>query len=79
MSKRQVIMLVSVIVAIIQFLGFPSAWDKFFTLVGGILILGIAYRMGPKVKPAQKQSLPYIEHKREDAGTITSQNTQNSQ
>jgi hypothetical protein len=72
-------MLVSVIVAIIQFLGFPSAWDKFFTLVGGILILGIAYRMGPKVKPVQVRSLPYVEHKREDAGTITSQNTQNSQ
>ena len=75
MSKRQVIMLLSVIIAVIQFLGFPTAWDKFFTFVAGILILGIAYRMAPKVKTLDAQSLPYIEHKREEMATITNQNT----
>jgi hypothetical protein len=73
-------MLVSLIVAVIQFLGFPTAWDKFFTLVGGIIILGIAYRMGPKVKSnSTAQSLPYVEYKREEVITIINQDSEITQ
>ena len=71
MSKRQVIMLISLVVAIIQFLGFPTAWDKLFTFVGGMLILVIAYRMAPRVKAVDVRSLPYMEYKKEEIGTIT--------
>jgi hypothetical protein len=79
MSKRQVIMLVSVIVAIIQLLGFPYAWSKFFTFVGGMLILAITYKMAPRVNTIDAGSLPYVEHKREEVVAITSQNTEQTQ
>jgi hypothetical protein len=64
MSKRQVIMILAALVAVIQFLGFPTSWNKFFAFVCGILIIGIAYRMAPRVKTVNTGSLPYDEHKR---------------
>lgn len=72
-------MIVSVIIAAIQFLGFPSAWDKFFTFVAGIVILGIAYRMMPKVKTPDARSLPYMDYKRGETATITNPNTEQTQ
>ena len=72
-------MLISVTVAIIQFLGFPSAWGRLFTFVGGMLILAIAYRMAPRIKPIDAGSMPYMEHKREDVAAITNTNTEQTQ
>ncbi len=72
-------MLVSVIVAIVQLLGFPYAWSKFFTFVGGMLILAIAYKMAPRVKTIDASSLPYVEHKREEVAAITNPNTEQTQ
>ena len=59
-------MILATLVALIQFLGFPTSWNKFFSFVCGILIIGIAYRMTPKVKATNTEKLPYVEHKRED-------------
>ena len=72
-------MLISVIVAIIQFLGFLPSWKYLFTFIGMMLILGIAYRMAPKVKVVDAGSLPYVEHKRDDKVTITDQDVEKTQ
>jgi hypothetical protein len=63
MSKRQVLMLIGVIVVIVPFLGFPSSWQRFFEIVCGILVIGIAYSMAPKIKPVDSADLPFSEHK----------------
>jgi len=85
MSKRQFIIILGVLVAVIQFLGFPTSWNKFFTFVCGFLIIGIAYRMGPKVKAVNVGSLPYEEYKRSkstvnsnETNTITNTNSLDS-
>ena len=61
-------MIVGALVAIIPFLGFPSSWGRFFELVCGVLIIGIAYRMAPKVKVIDSASLPYEDYKRSEPG-----------
>ena len=66
MSKRQVIMILSALTAVIQFLGFPTSWNKFFTFVCGLLIFGVAYLMAPKVRSQDVKDLPYVEQKREE-------------
>ncbi|MEI8327977.1 MAG: hypothetical protein WCG02_02465 [Candidatus Taylorbacteria bacterium] len=70
MSKRQFIMLLAVLIIIIQFLGFPPSWNKFFTFVCGALIIGIAYRMAPKVKEVNEQTLTYVDYKRDKKDEI---------
>ncbi|MEI7463300.1 MAG: hypothetical protein WCK03_02775 [Candidatus Taylorbacteria bacterium] len=63
MSKRQVIMILGVLVSIIQFLGFTDAWSKYLTLILGIVIVGVAYKMAKNVNVVDTKALPYIEHK----------------
>jgi hypothetical protein len=64
MSKRQIIMILGALIVLIQFLGFPSSWNKFFTFICGIVVIGIAYRMAPKVKVQDEKALPYVDFKR---------------
>ena len=50
MSKRQVIMLLGVLIIFLPFLGFTSFWDMIINVLVGLLIIGIAYRMAPIAK-----------------------------
>lgn len=52
------------------FLGFPSAWDKVFALLTGLLIIVIAFRSGSMNAESKSNSkngsvagVPYVEHK----------------
>lgn len=56
MSKRQVIMFLGVIVIFLPFLGFPTNWDTIISVLVGILIIGIAYKMSPVTKYNAKMS-----------------------
>jgi hypothetical protein len=67
MSKRQVIMILGVWVAIFMFLGFPSSADRLFAIISGLLILGIAYRMPAAAKNVAKGQVPFVEHKSENS------------
>lgn len=62
MSKRQILMLIGVWVIIFQLLGFYANWDKFFALVTGVLIIGIAYTLKPENKHSEIRN-SYVEHK----------------
>jgi hypothetical protein len=57
-------MLFGVWVAVFLFLGFPSAWNKIFAVITGLLIIAAAYRLGgaPSGSKIEKQ-VPYVEHK----------------
>lgn len=63
MSKRQVLMVLGVWVAVLLFLGFPSSWDKLIAVVSGLLVLFVAYRLNPDAKPRSADPMPYVEHK----------------
>ena len=64
MSKRQIIMVLGALVALLLFLGFPSAWQKAFEVIAGFLIIIIAYRMSPNVNDKRsRDSVPYVEHR----------------
>lgn len=47
---------------IFLFLGFPSAWDKIFSLIAGLLIIAVAFRFRSQPKTSNLQ-MPYVEHK----------------
>ena len=50
-------MVFGALVILMPFLGFPSGWDKFFFIVIGILVIGVAYKLAakPVVKEADKE------------------------
>ncbi len=56
-------MILGVLVSIIQFLGFTDAWSKYLTLILGIVIVGVAYKMAKNANVVDTKALPYIEHK----------------
>ena len=55
MSKRQVLMILGVIIMILLFLGFPSAWDKFFAVAIGAIIVAVSYSIGSAERRAQRE------------------------
>ncbi|MDE2041418.1 MAG: hypothetical protein KGI59_03510 [Patescibacteria group bacterium] len=63
MSKRQILMIMGIWVAIFLILGFPSSWDKVFAVISGLLIAGISYSMAPKVTVPSGRDLPFSEHR----------------
>ena len=63
MSKRQVLIIIGILVALIPFLGFPSTWDQIITLVLGFIIIAVAYRIKPGVSSRPPRDMSYIEHK----------------
>lgn len=71
MSKRQVLMLIGVIIIVIPFLGFPINLKWFLEVVCGSLVAAIAYSMAPKIKPIVPADLPFSEHK---SNSITNPN-----
>lgn len=71
MSKRQILMILGLLIIIVTFLGFPWGVKEFFIIVGGALVAVIAYSMAPKVKPTRESDVPFTEYK----SAITNQPT----
>jgi len=43
MAKTKTILVLSILIALLPFLGFPQSWDNFFYVVFGLIIAGLAY------------------------------------
>ena len=64
MSKRQLLCVLGVWIAVFLFLGFPSNWENGIALVSGLLILSIAYSLPAPVKMSDIQlKETFIENK----------------
>ena len=63
MSKRQVLIVLGVLVMIFLFLGFPPEWDKILALVFGLLIIVVSFRIRSTPKPVAPDRVPYVEHR----------------
>jgi hypothetical protein len=50
MSQRQWVVIIGVWVAVFLFLGLPSSWEKVLSLLTGLLIIVMAYRIRLKEK-----------------------------
>ena len=67
-------MVLAILIGVIQFFGFPTSWNKVLTIICAFIVIGIAYKMAPTNKPVDEKVLPFVDHKRDDAPTITNQN-----
>ena len=84
MSKRQLLVILGIWVMAFLFLGFPSAWDKVFALLSGLIILVVAFKTERRQRPSSAANIPYVEHKNDiqpkqqmsDTRPITSTDTQ---
>ncbi len=65
MSKRQLLSLIGVWNIFFLFLGIPTAWDKILSILVGIIIIVIAYRLPyeEKNKIATDKEETFIENK----------------
>lgn len=50
-------MLLGVVVIFLPFLGFPSFWDNIISVILGLLIIGISYKLIPSVKSSKTQTV----------------------
>jgi TRAP-type C4-dicarboxylate transport system permease small subunit len=79
MSKRQWLIIFGVIVAILPFLGFPSSWIAVLSVIIGILIVFIAYRIQPNsISKNSKEAMPFSEHKSEPEKVMNDINSNSS-
>lgn len=62
MSKRQILILIGVAVIVVPFLGFPGGIAKVLYVLCGLLIVGIAYSMAPKVKAVEPADAPFRDY-----------------
>jgi hypothetical protein len=76
MSKRQIIILLAVVIILLPFLGFTSSVDKIILIVVGLLIIAVAYKIpvntsDPKIlagnayvklETPKESNLPFVEH-----------------
>ena len=80
MSSRQVIIILGVLIILLPFLGFNSTWDMVISILTGLLIIILSYRLSPITKNKTKQDegdkteitksqtqndLPFVENKNE--------------
>lgn len=73
MSKRQVIMILGVLVAIFLFLGFPFFWDKIISVLFGVCIILLAYSIkidndqsktkSTETNNSESSQTPYVDHR----------------
>ena len=63
MSKRQIIILLGVWIAIFLFLGFPRGWHKILAIATGLYLIAIAYRLGSDATNTTDIRVPFVEHK----------------
>lgn len=80
MSSRQVIIILGILVILLPFSGFNSTWDTVISIIAGLLIIILSYRLSPIKKNKTKQyegdkteitksqtqnDLPFVENKNE--------------
>lgn len=80
MSSRQVIIILGILIILLPFLGFNSNWDMVISILTGLLIIILSYRLSPIKKSKTKQDegdktevtksqtqndLPFVENKNE--------------
>ena len=67
MSKRQWLIILGVLIIALPFLGFPSNWDTIISVIVGLLIIVISYRinLSKVVKEEKSSTIPYVEQKNE--------------
>lgn len=80
MSSRQVIIILGVLIILLPFLGFNSTWDMVISILTGLLIIILSYRLSPikenktkqdegdktEITKSQTQNdLPFVENKNE--------------
>ena len=53
MSKRQFLSIVGLWIIIYLFLGIPAVWDKILSIISGIIIIIIAYRLPHESRKVQ--------------------------
>jgi hypothetical protein len=58
MSKRQVLMILGIWVMLFLFLGFPSAWDAFFAVITGAVIIAITVTLRPEQPMPKSENNP---------------------
>lgn len=63
MSKRQIIILLGVWVAVLLFLGFPDIWQKILAVATGIYLIVLAYSLRADAPKTTDLRVPFIEHK----------------
>ncbi len=63
MSKRQIIMVLGVWVAILLFLGFPQGWQKILAVATGLYLIILAYSLGSDAPKTTDLRVPFVEHK----------------
>ena len=63
MSKRQLLIILGIWVMAFLFLGFPSTWDKIFSLITGLLIVAVAFKFKTVDKIDTNANVPFKEHK----------------
>ena len=65
MSKRQILMILGVLVMVLLYLGFPTGWDKILMIILGAFIAIVAYRLRPEGQSnsGEKKDMPFVEHR----------------
>jgi hypothetical protein len=71
MSKRQVLMVVGLLILVVTFLGLPWGIKQILIVAGAVLVVGIAYSMAAKAKPAREADMPWSEHRSPSAPIIS--------
>ncbi len=74
MSKRQVLMILGVLVIIVPHLGFPDDnWDAVILGILGVLVIAVAYKIGPAAAPADRsEEKPFVDHHNPGSSAPTS-------
>ncbi len=62
MSKRQLLMLLGILVISFLFLGLPFIFDRILAVIVGLIVVAVAYRLPPEPKSALSR-MPYVEHR----------------
>jgi len=63
MSKRQIIILLGVWIAILLFLGFPQGWQKILAVATGLYLIIIAYSLRLEAPKTTDIRAPFVDHK----------------
>ena len=74
MSKKQWLIIIGIIIMALPFLGFPSNWDSFISVILGLVIILISY--SNNINRARKNSrlpvAPYVDAHSNNTPDITS-------
>jgi uncharacterized membrane protein YuzA (DUF378 family) len=65
MSKKQILSIIGIWVAIIQYIGFPQGISSILYVLTGVLIIWFAYSfVSPKEKKSEDR--PFVEYKKDN-------------